>query len=57
MLAQHHATLLDATCWHRLNTMLDDVVQCWLEFKLALNFHLTSGSIVDPTLSDDVGFV
>ncbi len=24
MLVQHHATLLDATCWPRLNTMLDD---------------------------------
>ncbi len=22
---QHHATLLDATCWPRLNTMLEDV--------------------------------
>ncbi len=26
--------LLDATCWRRLNTMLDDVGRCWLEFKL-----------------------
>ena len=25
MLVQHHPTLLDATCWPRLNTMLDDV--------------------------------
>ena len=23
MLVQHHPTLLDATCWPRLNTMLD----------------------------------
>ena len=25
MLDQYHPTLLDATCWPRLNTMLDDV--------------------------------
>ena len=25
MLVQQHPTLLDATCWPRLNTMLDDV--------------------------------
>ena len=25
MLVQRHPTLLDATCWPRLNTMLDDV--------------------------------
>ncbi len=25
MLVQHHLTLSDATCWPRLNTMLDDV--------------------------------
>jgi hypothetical protein len=25
MLIQHHQTLLDATCWPRLITMLDDV--------------------------------
>ena len=24
-LVQHHPTFLDATCWSRLNTMLDDV--------------------------------
>ena len=24
LLVQHHSTLLDATCWSRLNTMLDD---------------------------------
>ncbi len=24
-LVQHHPSLLDATCWPRLNTMLDDV--------------------------------
>ena len=28
MLVQHHPTLLDATCWPRLNTMLD-VGSCW----------------------------
>ena len=32
MFVQHHPTLLDATCWPRLNTMLDDVGRCWLEF-------------------------
>ncbi len=25
MLVQHHLTLLDATCWSRLNTVLEDV--------------------------------
>ena len=25
MSVQHHPTLLDATCWPRLNTMLEDV--------------------------------
>ena len=36
MLVQHHPTLLDATCWPRLNTILDNVGRCWLEFiKLA----------------------
>ena len=36
MLVQHHPTMLDATiCWPCLNTMLDDVGQRWLEFKLA----------------------
>ena len=24
MLIQHHPALLDATCWNRLNTLLDD---------------------------------
>ena len=28
MSVQHHPTLLDATCWPRLNTMLDDVGRC-----------------------------
>ncbi len=35
MLVQHHPTFLDVTCWPRLNTMLDNVERCWLEFKLA----------------------
>ncbi len=35
MLVQHHPKLLDATCLPRLNTMLDDVGRCCLEFKLA----------------------
>ena len=33
MLVQHRPTLLDATCWPRLNT--NDVGRCWLDFKLA----------------------
>ena len=49
MLVQHHPTLLDATCWPCLNTMLDDVGRCWLEFKLAQNFR--------PTSCNNVGFV
>ena len=28
MSVQHHPTLLDATRWSRLNTMLDDVGTC-----------------------------
>jgi len=28
MLVQRHPTLFDATCWHRLNTMLDNVGRC-----------------------------
>ena len=35
MLVQHHATLLDATRWPHLNTMLDNIGRGWLEFKLA----------------------
>ena len=41
MLVQHHPTLLNATCWPRLNTTLDNVGRCWLEFKLAKNFRPT----------------
>ena len=26
--------MFDATCWPRLNTMLENVGRCWLEFKL-----------------------
>ena len=46
-----HATLLDATCWSCLNTMLDNVGRGWLQFKLAYNFRLTSCNIVGPTSS------
>jgi hypothetical protein len=34
ILVQHHPTLLDATCWPYLNTMLMILDNCWLEFKL-----------------------
>ena len=27
---QHRATLLNATCWPRLNIMLDNVERCWM---------------------------
>ena len=36
MSVQHHPTLLDATCWPRLNTTLDNVGRCWLEYLLKI---------------------
>ncbi len=48
MLVQHHPTLLNATCWPRLNTILDDVGGSWLEFKLAYNFRPTLCNTVGP---------
>ncbi len=53
MLVQHHPTLLDVTCWPRLNTMLDNVGRCWLEFKLSSNIVQHCW----PNMLHDVGFV
>ena len=46
MLVQHHPTLLDATCWPRLNTVLEDVGL----IETCLKFRPTSCNIVGPTL-------
>ena len=47
ILVQHHPTLLDATCWHRLNTMLEDV-------GLILNLLKISSSIVQHCWANNV---
>ena len=50
MFVQHYSTLLDATCWPRLNTMLDGNLH-------ASNFWATQCNIVGPKVLHDVGFV
>ena len=47
MLVQHHPTLLDATCWPRLNTMLDDV-------GLILNLLKISSNIMQHCWANNV---
>ncbi len=46
MFVQHHATLLDATCWPRLNTMLDDV---GLSLNLLKIFVQHCATLLDAT--------
>ena len=47
MLVQHHPTLLDATCWPRLNTMLEDV-------GLILNLLKISSNIIQHCSANNV---
>ena len=49
MLVQHHPTLLDATCWPRLNTVLEDV-------GLILNLLKISSNIMQHCWANN-GFV
>ena len=47
MLVQHHPTLLDATCWPRLNSMLEDV-------GLILNLLKISSNIMQHCWGNNV---
>ena len=47
LLVQHHPTLLDATCWPRLNTMLEDV-------GLILNLLKISSNIMQHCWANNV---
>ena len=47
MLVQHHPTLLDATCWSRLNTILEDV-------GLILNLLKISSNIMQHSWANNV---
>ncbi len=55
MLVQHHPTLLNATCWPRLNTMLDDVGLSLNMLKIFVQHRATL--LGQLTMLHDVGFV